>query len=74
LKLWDVQLIYLDSISTPRVFFSLFSIVQCSHNGDHPQEDLAKFGYRSEKKVEKLRTLLDSNNIQPIVHVLQFPK
>jgi hypothetical protein len=36
---------------------------------DHPQEDLAKFGYRSEKKVEKLRTLVYSNNIQPIVHV-----
>jgi hypothetical protein len=25
----------------------------CSHNGDHPQEELAKFGYRSERKVEK---------------------
>jgi len=25
---------------------------------DHPQEELAKFGYRSEKKVKILRTLL----------------
>jgi hypothetical protein len=71
LKLWDVQLKYLDNISTPRVFFSfLFPIVWSSHIGDHPQEDLAKFGYRSEKKVEKLRTLLYSNNIQPIVQII----
>ncbi len=30
-----------------------FSIVWCSHNGNHPQEDLAKFGYRSQRKVRK---------------------
>jgi ketopantoate hydroxymethyltransferase len=26
----------------------------CSHIGYHPQEELAKFGYRSERKVVEL--------------------
>jgi hypothetical protein len=31
----------------------LFSILWCSHTGYHSQEELAKFGYRSERNVEK---------------------
>jgi hypothetical protein len=31
----------------------LFSILWCCQTGDHPQEDLAKFGYRSGMKVKK---------------------
>jgi len=30
----------------------LFSILWCCQTGDHPQEDLAKFGYRSGMKVK----------------------
>jgi hypothetical protein len=32
------------------VFF--LSILSCSYIGNHPQEGLAKFGYRSKRKVE----------------------
>jgi hypothetical protein len=31
----------------------LFSILWCCQTGDHPQEDLDKFGYRSGMKVKK---------------------
>jgi hypothetical protein len=31
------------------------SIVQCSRNGDHLQEDLVKFGYKQDKKVKKIQ-------------------
>jgi hypothetical protein len=36
-------------------FFFLFflPILWCSHPGIHPQEELAKFGYRSDRKVKK---------------------
>jgi hypothetical protein len=34
---------------------SFFSNLWCCHAGDHPQEELATFGYRSERKVEKLK-------------------
>jgi hypothetical protein len=27
----------------------------CHHTGNHPQEELAKFGYKSERKVEKFK-------------------
>jgi hypothetical protein len=30
------------------------SISWCSHSGDHPQEELAKFGYKTERKIGKL--------------------
>jgi hypothetical protein len=33
----------------------LFSILWCSHTGYHSQEELARFGYRSERKVEKFK-------------------
>jgi hypothetical protein len=33
-------------------------ILWCSHTRDHPQEELAKFGYSSERTEEKLRILL----------------
>jgi hypothetical protein len=36
-----------------RAFFP--SILQCSHNRDHPQDELAKFGYRSETKIERFK-------------------
>jgi hypothetical protein len=37
------------------VFFLFFSpILLCSHNGDPPDEELAKFGYTLESKVDKL--------------------
>jgi hypothetical protein len=38
-------------------FFSFFSlpILLCSHPGNRPQEELAKFGYSSDRKVEKKR-------------------
>jgi len=35
-------------------FFFFFPILLCSHNGDPPDEELAKFGYRLETKVDKL--------------------
>jgi hypothetical protein len=39
--------------------FSLsFPILWCNHIGDHPQEELARFGYRSERKVENLKNLV----------------
>jgi hypothetical protein len=36
-----------------RLGFFFFPTLWCSHTGDHPQEKLAKFGYKSEKKVKK---------------------
>jgi hypothetical protein len=33
-------------------FFLFFSILWCNHTDNHPQEELAKFGYNSERKVE----------------------
>jgi len=37
------------------VFFSPSSqLLWCSQTGDHPQEDLAKFGYRPDVEVEKI--------------------
>jgi hypothetical protein len=45
-----------------RGFFSHFffpPILLCSHNGDPPHEELAKFGYRLDKsKVDKLLKIL----------------
>jgi len=35
------------------VFFFSPSILWFSHTGDHPDDELAKFGYRSERKAEK---------------------
>jgi hypothetical protein len=32
-----------------------FSILLGSHTSDYPQEELAKFGYRSERKMEKCK-------------------
>jgi hypothetical protein len=37
------------------IFIYIFSVLGCSHTGDHPQEEVAKFGYKSEKKVEKFK-------------------
>jgi len=37
-----------------RVFRFLFFFVS-SHIGNQPQEELTKFGYRSERKVEKFK-------------------
>jgi hypothetical protein len=34
-------------------FFS--SLLWCTHKGDHWQEELAKFGYKLERKIEKKR-------------------
>ncbi len=31
---------------------SAFSILLCSQTGNHPQEDLAKYGYRLDMKVD----------------------
>jgi hypothetical protein len=31
-------------------FFFFFQFCDASHIGDHPQEELAKFGYRSERE------------------------
>jgi hypothetical protein len=39
--------------SPPTGFF--LSILLCNHTGNHPQEELAKFGYRSERKVKKFK-------------------
>jgi len=36
----------------------LFSIVWCSQTGDHPHEDLAKFGYGPAMKVKKRKRIL----------------
>jgi hypothetical protein len=45
------------SLPMEKVFISIFC--EGSHNGDPPQEELAKFGYRSESIVESfLRILL----------------
>ncbi len=38
-------------------FFFFHSVIY-NHTGNHPQEELANFGYRSNRKVENLRTLL----------------
>jgi hypothetical protein len=40
-----------ETPSHGRQGFHVFSILRCSHTGDHSQEKLAKFGYRSERKV-----------------------
>jgi hypothetical protein len=34
---------------------SFLSIVWCSRNGDHLQEDLAKFGYKQDMKIKKIQ-------------------
>jgi hypothetical protein len=36
----------------------LFPIVWCSQTGDHPHEDLAKFGYGPGMKVKKIKSIL----------------
>jgi hypothetical protein len=33
----------------------LFPILLCTHTGNYPQEELPKFGYRSERKENKLK-------------------
>ncbi len=38
-----------------RPSFSFFPILLCNHTGDCPEEELAKFGYKSERKVEKFK-------------------
>jgi hypothetical protein len=47
---------FLCSLDTshPAVLF-IFPFLFCSHIVDHPQEELAKFGYKSEKKVESFK-------------------
>ncbi len=48
----QVNCVCIAGILAPRF---LFSILWCSHTGYHSQEELAKFGYRSERKVEKCK-------------------
>ncbi len=33
----------------------LYAVLCCSDTGNHPQEELAKFGYLSERKVENFK-------------------
>jgi hypothetical protein len=41
----------------------LFPILLCRHASDHPQEEIAKFGYRLEMKVYNLIILLYFGNL-----------
>ncbi len=52
------------------------SILWCSsHTSHHPQEELAKFGYMSKRKVETFRSLLYFDHlIEPIVRIWCFQK
>jgi hypothetical protein len=62
---------------TEYLFFKIFwqngeivpQIITCRHIGDHPQEELAKFGYSSQRKVIIFsRTLLYFGDLlEPIV-------
>jgi len=37
--------------------FCFLQFLLCRQTGDHPQEDLAKFGYRSDAKVRNFKNL-----------------
>jgi hypothetical protein len=37
--------------------FCFLQFLLCRQTGDHPQEDLAKFGYRSEAKVHNFKNI-----------------
>jgi hypothetical protein len=41
-------------------FFLLNKFVMYSHNGHHPHQELAKFGYKPERKVQNFRCLVSS--------------
>jgi hypothetical protein len=41
----------------------VFPILLCRHTCDHPQEEIAKFGYRLERKVYNLIILLYFGNL-----------
>jgi len=40
------------NITKLAIILFFFPILLCDKTGDHPQEDLAKFGYRPDMKVE----------------------
>jgi hypothetical protein len=56
--------------------FFLFEICEGGEVGHYSQEDLAKFGYKSERKVKKsLRMALRvSDVVVPIVNIWRFEK
>jgi hypothetical protein len=37
------------------LYVSFLPILQCSYIGHHPQKELTKFGYRSDRKVERFK-------------------
>ncbi len=41
----------------------LFPILLCRDTGDHPQEEIANFGYRLERRVYNLKILLYFGNL-----------
>jgi hypothetical protein len=45
-----------------------------SQTGNHPQEDLAKFGYRPDVKVEKIQNLsyIFGTCLEPVAELWQF--
>jgi hypothetical protein len=52
------------------LFFLFFPILQCNQTCNHPQEDLAGFGYRRDMKVKILRILLYFGYLlEPVVEI-----
>jgi hypothetical protein len=59
----EVQVLIFQ-LSCPHLYKGFFfPILLCRHTSDHPQEEIAKFGYRLERKVYNLIILLNFCNL-----------
>jgi hypothetical protein len=55
------------------MFYSFFFPLQFSYVGNHPQEDLIKFGYWLDMKIKKFKSpLLFGYMLETVVKVWQF--
>ncbi len=77
LEISIIELSYLEG------FWFLLRILRCSQSGDHPENDLTKFGYtpdmkvrkkKKEKKAQNSSTFLATYLLELIIKIWRFEK
>jgi hypothetical protein len=68
---------FLNLTSDPQLmFFFLVAIFSCcTKSDDQPQDDLAKYGYKTNREIENLRSILHVDKLlKPISHIWKKKK
>jgi hypothetical protein len=75
LAIW--QNLFLKTLPpTHNNFYFIFAIFsRCTKSDDQPQEDLAKYGYKTNREIENLRIILHVDKLlKPISYIWQKKK